>query len=740
MRYILKYVFAFSIYLIVLFLYKNNKFEKLEFLFYDLRLKNSTLKENLPIVVVGITEDFEREIGEPFSRKHYSEILKILKDEKAELVVFDIFFPTFTSKKEDFEFLKSIKENGCVILPVFSPIKLSKREGEVYIIESLRGSVSEFENNALSVGHINTFQDKDQIVRKMPAFIKYKNKIYSQIGLETYRIMSKRTYSSLKNLVPLDKDGCFYIRYISPTNINQHFISFSDVLKKKYDNNFFQKKVVIIGQTIVGAKNADLIPTPLGTQFGVFVQASAIGTAVSSKYIIHISSFIFLFIYALFLCLIFSISKISLNTIYTFVFSGIIFYGSLFLMKYHGIFLDVVPFLFFTIFYYLSFVFYSLFLAIRKLFQKETMFNLVKNAEKEFTELLNPIEAFKKEESLFLGFGSETLIEKTPSIVLKTILVCSGIESGCFVSVSDKKMEILAKEGEEIENIDLKEIIKGIEKPKIIKNFKGGIKNIAVIPILLFPDFKIYGIFINKKPTPFSRTSKFTLEDINLIETLSIQGLIAIQNFKLNTILKDTQLETIFRLAMAIEYRDRETGGHIQRVSEYSYLIAKNLGFKENESTLIKNAIPLHDLGKIAIPDSILLKPGKLTNEERKIVETHPIIGAKMLSGSNSIILKAAEIIALSHHEKYDGTGYPYKLSGNEIPVYGRIAMLSDIFDALTSKRIYKNEIRIEDAFEIINEEKGKSFDPKIVDVFLKIKDEIRKINEKYKFEALWEL
>jgi HD-GYP domain-containing protein (c-di-GMP phosphodiesterase class II) len=403
-------------------------------------------------------------------------------------------------------------------------------------------------------------------------------------------------------------------------------------------------------------------------------------------------------------------------------------------MNRYGIFFDVIPFLFFTFFYYLAFIFYSLILTVKKLFQKETILKIVKNVEEEFTEILNPVESLKREDMSFLGFGSEELVEKTPSMVLKTILLTSGIECGCILIKSGKKIEIIAKEGKEIENIDIEEIIKDAKKPKIINKFKGNkIKSLAVIPIFLFPDFSVYGIFINKKPTIFSKKSKFTFEDINLIETLSLQGIIAIQNSKLNLILKETQLETIFRLAIAIEYRDRETGGHIQRVSNYAYLIAEKMGFKKTECNLIKNAMPLHDIGKIAIPDNILLKPEKLTDEERKIVEMHPVIGAKMLEGSKSIILKAAEIIALSHHEKYDGSGYPYGLSGNEIPIYGRIATLSDVFDALTSKRIYKEPVSIEEGFEIINEEKGKFFDPKIVEVFLKAKEEVIEIYNKFK-------
>ncbi len=740
MKSFLKFIFAFLIILLILILLKNKKLEKFELITYDWRLKSAVIKKDIPVVVVGITGDFEKEIGEPFSRKYYSKILKILKEDEAEIIVFDIFFPTFSEKnKEDLEFLKSIKENGKVILPVFSPVKLRKREGKIYIVDSIRGSADEFENFALSSGHINTYQDKDQIIRKFPAYIKYGEKIYPQLGIEVKRILKKKDVTSLENELPLDNEGCFYIRYISPQKIKDYFIPFSDVIKKNYKKDFFKGKIVLIGQTIVGAKNADLIPTPLGTQFGVFVQASSIATNISEEYIKHINSLFYFFIYSIFLSLIFSNSKIFLNTIYTIFFPVLILFTSKILMDKWGIFFDVIPFIFFTVFYYLSFIFYSLFLTIKKLFQKETILKIVRNVEEEFTEMLNPVELLKKENMQFLGFGSEELIENTPSMVLKTILLTLQIESGCILTKTGHKIEIIAKEGEEIECINIEEITKNVTKPKIINKFKGDkIKNLAIIPIISLQDFSVFGIFINKKPSVFSKKGMFNFDDINLIETLSLQGLIAIQNSKLNLILKETQLETIFRIAMAIEYRDRETGGHIQRVSNYAYLIAEKMGFKKTECNLIKNAMPLHDIGKIAIPDNILLKPEKLTYEERKIVEMHPIIGAKMLEGSKSIILKAAEIIALSHHEKYDGSGYPYGLSGNEIPIYGRIAALSDVFDALTSKRIYKEPVDIIEGFEIINQEKGKSFDPKIVDIFLKAKEEVVEIYNKFKQDIIF--
>lgn len=731
MKWGFKFLISIFLFFLVFFLSENQKLRKLELIIYDFNIRKATLKENLPLVIIGIKEDFEKEIGETFSRKHYAEILRILKNENPKLVISDIFFPSFSENKlEDIELLESIKENGRVILPVFSPVRLSKREKFYYVVDKIRGSDPRFEKFALSVGHINVFQDVDQIVRKFPICIKYDNKYFFQLGIEAKRKIEDDFHIDTHE-IPVDKDGCFLIRFIEPKNLNKYFISFSDVLKGKFERNFFKDKIVIIGQTIVGAKNADLIPTPFGTYFGVFVQASAIGTTLSGKYIRYVHKNIYTLLYSVFLSLIFS-SKILLNTFYTFViFSGVLVSNFLFIKS--GIYFNSVPFLFLTLLYYLFSLFYSLYFTLKKLFQKETMLSFVKEVEEEFTKISNLGESLIKDEVSLVGFMNEELIEKTPFFVLKTILVVAGIESGCLVSLSNDKVEIIVDEGEKIEIKEIEKFVKNVDSSKIInERINGEVKEIAIIPIILLPNFKIYGIFMGKKPTSFSKSRKFTFEDIKFIETLALQGLFAIQNSQLNLILKNAQLETIFRLAIAIEYRDRETGGHIHRVSEYSYLIAEGLGLKKEECILIKNAMPLHDIGKIAIPDHILLKPDKLTDEERKIIEKHPIIGSQMLKGSKSIILQAAEIIALYHHEKFDGTGYPYKVSGRQIPIYGRIATLSDVFDAITSKRIYKEPLKIQEAFEIIDKEKGKTFDPKIVEVFLERKDEVIRIKEKY--------
>ena len=182
--------------------------------------------------------------------------------------------------------------------------------------------------------------------------------------------------------------------------------------------------------------------------------------------------------------------------------------------------------------------------------------------------------------------------------------------------------------------------------------------------------------------------------------------------------LEETRREAILRLGRAAEYRDNETGMHVIRMSRLSARLAKEIGLSEQECQLILQASPMHDVGKIGIPDDILLKPGKLDDKEWKTMKMHPEIGAKILSGSRSELMQMAESIALSHQERWDGSGYPYGLKGEEIPLAGRIVAVADVFDALTSKRYYKDAFSVEESMKIIEDSSGKDFEPRLVEAF----------------------
>lgn len=196
--------------------------------------------------------------------------------------------------------------------------------------------------------------------------------------------------------------------------------------------------------------------------------------------------------------------------------------------------------------------------------------------------------------------------------------------------------------------------------------------------------------------------------------------------------LEETRMEVIVRLGRAAEYRDNETGMHVVRMSYYSEALGKMAGLDERECRQLRAASPMHDLGKIGIPDSILLKPGKLDEHEWEIMKMHPTIGASVLAGSNHEVMLMAETIAFSHHEKWDGSGYPRGLRENTIPLVGQIVAICDVFDALTTKRPYKKAWLVEDAIEHIKEQSGKHFNPELVESFLKILPEILEIKSQY--------
>lgn len=196
--------------------------------------------------------------------------------------------------------------------------------------------------------------------------------------------------------------------------------------------------------------------------------------------------------------------------------------------------------------------------------------------------------------------------------------------------------------------------------------------------------------------------------------------------------LRSVVLDTVQRLSQAGEFRDELTGNHVARMAAYSAAVARAMGLAETTVDAILMAAPLHDVGKIGIPDRILLKPGPLDPEEWAIMKTHTTMGAQILAGSEGNVLKLAEVVALTHHERWDGKGYPRGLAGREIPLVGRIIAIADVFDALTTRRPYKPPFPLEKSLEVIREDSGSHFDPRVVETFLSIQEEILSIKFAY--------
>lgn len=193
-----------------------------------------------------------------------------------------------------------------------------------------------------------------------------------------------------------------------------------------------------------------------------------------------------------------------------------------------------------------------------------------------------------------------------------------------------------------------------------------------------------------------------------------------------------SQAETIFRLARLVEFRDEETGHHLHRMSSYCGILTRHAGFSEEHCELVRLASQLHDVGKVAIPDSILLKRGKLTPEEFDVIKGHAQTGFRMLSGAGSEVVQLGALIAHTHHERWDGKGYPRGLAGQAIPTEGRIAAIADVFDALTSDRVYRPAFPVKSAIEMMREERGKHFDPELFDAFFMALAEVEAIRMAY--------
>ncbi|HBV88209.1 MAG TPA: hypothetical protein DEF42_16515 [Desulfosporosinus sp.] len=224
----------------------------------------------------------------------------------------------------------------------------------------------------------------------------------------------------------------------------------------------------------------------------------------------------------------------------------------------------------------------------------------------------------------------------------------------------------------------------------------------------------------------------FSSQDIDLLTLAASYSGKALEAAILNKEIEQTQKEIIYLMGEIGESRSKETGNHVKRVAEYSKVLALRLGLSPVEAELIKTASPMHDIGKVAIPDSILKKPGKLTDEEFALMQAHTKIGFELLKKSNRQLLKSAAIISHQHHEKWNGTGYPQGLKGEEIHIYGRITAVADVFDALASDRCYKKAWEIDRVINLFKEERGVQFDPQLIDAFMDCLEEILALKEEY--------
>lgn len=342
--------------------------------------------------------------------------------------------------------------------------------------------------------------------------------------------------------------------------------------------------------------------------------------------------------------------------------------------------------------------------------------------------------------SLFTREGEELKFRIAQNDILNQNITSENLK-GKQISVSAKSIAgFVASTGEILNISDVYEIPEEAPysfDPSFDTQNDYRTKSVLALPLKDHND-RVLGVLQLINPTRESQIVSFDFvkDDQDLVDSLASQAAIALTNAKLIDNMRDAHVDTIFRLSVAAEYKDEDTASHLERMSRYSAVLSRKMGFDDLFIDQIQLASPMHDVGKIGIPDAILMKPGKLTDKEFDVMRTHPQIGARILGGSSSPLLKMAEVIALSHHEKWNGMGYPNKLKGEDIPIEGRIVALADVFDALTSRRCYKPAWPLERALNLIKETREEHFDPNVVDAFFESLDQILEIKQRYADEV----
>lgn len=265
--------------------------------------------------------------------------------------------------------------------------------------------------------------------------------------------------------------------------------------------------------------------------------------------------------------------------------------------------------------------------------------------------------------------------------------------------------------------------------PEVDKKTGYHTRNIIALPIYN-NEGELMGAYqaINK----MTQAGVFSATDLEHIKLAASYSGKALESAILYQEIEDTQKEIIFTMAEVGESRSKETGNHVKRVAEYSRVLAIGVGMNDSEADLLRMASPMHDIGKIGIPDAVLKKPGKLDEAEFEIMKSHAAVGYSMLKNSKRKILRTAAIVAHEHHEKWNGKGYPRGLAGEDIHIFGRITAIADVFDALGSDRVYKQAWPLEKILNLFKEERGQHFDPKLVDVFFDHLDELLAIRERF--------
>jgi hypothetical protein len=368
--------------------------------------------------------------------------------------------------------------------------------------------------------------------------------------------------------------------------------------------------------------------------------------------------------------------------------------------------------------------------AIRKALEASARFQQCRDRQQMLEEVLEQLRSLTAAQagSLYMVEGDKLRFVAVQNDVLDTSEIARHLLGQTMVISGDSLAGFVAMTGEVMNIPDIGGLSTGAPF-RINRDFDARTgyqaRSILAMP-LKCPDGHCIGVLeLFNRQDGSGMPRPFPMDLGAAAKSLAMTAAVMLHNAGLQMQLREAHLSTIFRLSTIAEYRDTDTGEHVHRVSRTSEIVARSMGLDDVQVNLIKCASPMHDVGKVAIPDAILLKPGHLTAHQRKVMERHTVAGAAIFENPEDGVITMARDIALCHHERWDGQGYPNELIGEAIPLPGRIVSLADVFDAVVSRRCYKEACSLDVALCILDEDSGKHFDPAVVKAFQAVLDRV---------------
>lgn len=735
------------------------------------------------VVVIGIDASDEKRFGAfPWPRQRYAKLIRKLVQAGAGTIIVDMYFPFETDVKGDAEFASALKEAGRVLLPLFSPqVKRVEDVGHdgVYRGRLVRNLPS-FEASARGLGHINIIVDRDGNVRRIPAWIASREggkvllpvslkAVAHHLGLAEEEISSGAGAIFAGTLrIPLDQHACIPVSYIdferdielrlpqAPEWVRERaekkpiiLCSYADVLeegKRGTLEELVRGRVVLIGATIQGSER-DVHSTPFGRQFGVLIQAVMVHSLLAGEFIFIPRQSTMLACLVL-VCIPLGVLafRVRVKGGYYVVVGGsvamlsvalgVLGWVSVEAYTKWGIMFQVVPFALMLLLHTGAGLASNLSRSAREAEHRKEEVNLLIRVGEAASENgegsrlgvagggILTVSAFRSLESAahrvleplsttlpcegYLLYAVDTEGDALSLVAFRGFN--GGISLDTATSVADSINERFGK--------DRSPVCAGDARGSaVVENPPKELRSLLSVPIE--SRGRLIGAIhlFNKLPTELMPEKRFTQEHLSLLLATCRQISVAMENEQLYREMHEIFVDYIRSMAAAIDARDRYTHGHSRRVARYSVAIAQQLGLPPGDVELLELAATIHDVGKIGVPEHILNKPGKLTDEEFGQIKSHVIKGAKILWQMAK--LRALLPSVRHHHERYDGKGYPDGLAGDEIPLMARVICVADAFDAMTSDRIYRPGMPVEEAARRLKEGAGTHFDPQVVSALL---------------------